>query len=58
MNRFVITVGGYIPSITKKALSIANEVGKVNVEMGETACKVPHAAKYINKIVDRRRLVK
>ena len=58
MNGFVITAGGYIPSITKKALSIANEVGKVNVEMGETACKVPHAAKYINKIVDRRRLVK
>jgi hypothetical protein len=56
MNGFVIAAGGYIPSITKKALSIANEVGRVNVEMGETACKVPDAVKYIYKIVDRKRI--
>lgn len=55
MNRFVIAAGSYIPSMTKKAIEIANEVGKVNVNMVQTACKFPTAAEYILKVIDRQK---
>ena len=44
MNGFVIAVGVYISELTEKALRIAEKVGKVHVDMGGTACKVPSAA--------------
>ena len=56
MNGFVISVGSYIPSLTKKAQSVASKIGKVNVEMGGTACKVPLATDYIQKVIDRDRV--
>jgi len=51
MNGFVIAVGTYIKSLTKKAKQTASKIGKVNVEMGGTACKVPLASEYIDKVV-------
>lgn len=50
MNNFVINVGSYIKSLVDKAKKIAERIGKVHVEMGGTACKVPFAPTYIEKI--------
>lgn len=50
MNGFVIAVGSYIPELTKKAVKIAAAIGKVDVEVGGTSCKVPLASQYIEKI--------
>ncbi len=53
MNGFVITIGTRIPALTQRAKEIANNIGKVQVEMGGTACKVPFAPDYIKKVEDR-----
>jgi len=58
MNGFVIAVGSYIPELTKKAQAIASDIGKVHVEMGGTACKVPLATDYIQKVIDKDRVGK
>ncbi len=50
MNGFVISVGGYVKPLSAKAKSTAKKIGKVSVEMGETACKVPLATDYIAKM--------
>jgi 3-methyladenine DNA glycosylase AlkD len=50
MNGFVIAVGSHVPALTKKAKEIAVSIGKVNVNMGDTACKVPDALTYIQKV--------
>lgn len=53
MNAFVIAVGSYIESLTDKSIIIATQIGKVEVYMGKTACKVPLAEDYIKKVMDR-----
>lgn len=58
MNGFVIAIGSYIESLTEKAKEVATDIGKVNVEMGGTACKVPLATAYIDKVVDKGRVGK
>ena len=49
MNRFVISVGLYCFGLSDEALAVATRIGKVKVNMGETACKVPFAPDYINQ---------
>lgn len=49
MNGFVISTGTFINELTEKSLIIAEKIGKINVEMGGTACKVPLAKEYIVK---------
>lgn len=56
MNGFVISVGGYVPALTELALSTAARVGKVHVDMGGTACKVPSVAESIGKMRTRGNL--
>ncbi len=51
MNNFVISVGSYVPKLLKKAQETAKAIGKVDVNVGNTACKVPLATEYIAKIV-------
>lgn len=58
MNGFVIAIGSYIESLTEKAKQAAAAIGKVNVEMGGTACKVPLATAYIDKVIDKGRVGK
>jgi len=58
MNGFIIASGAYVESLNKKAKEAAAIVGKVNVEMGGTACKVPLATDYIKKVEDRGRVGK
>lgn len=50
MNGFVIAVGSYVAGLTKEAKATANRIGKVEVDMGGTACKVPPADMYIDKV--------
>ena len=50
MNNFVISVGAYITPLLAKAKRAAKTIGVVKVDMGDTACKVPLALAYIEKI--------
>ena len=58
MNNFIICVGSYIPALSEKAQELAKRIGKVNVDMGGTACKVPLASDYIKKVIDKGRMGK
>jgi hypothetical protein len=53
MNGFVIAVGSYVKSLTTLALQAAAKIGAVTVNVGNTACKVPDAAEYIEKVQKR-----
>ncbi len=53
MNGFVISVGGYVLPLQKKAKDTAKKIGKVQVDVGPTDCKVPNALEYIDKIIAR-----
>ena len=50
MNGFVIGAGAFVTSLKEEALEVANRIGKVDVFMGKTSCKVPLANEYINKV--------
>lgn len=52
MNNFVISAGGYIPELRQTAMKAAEKIGKVSVDLGGTACKVPEAVSYIQKMAD------
>lgn len=56
MNNFIIAVGSYVPELTDKAKETAAKIGKVSVDMGGTACKVPFALDYILKVENANRL--
>lgn len=58
MNGFVIAVGTYVEALTEKSKEVAKEIGKVNVDVGGTACKVPVANEYINKAIEKGRIGK
>jgi 3-methyladenine DNA glycosylase AlkD len=53
MNGFVIAVGCYVEPLTSFALETAKKIGPVSVDMGGTACKVPFAPEYIEKVRQR-----
>lgn len=53
MNGFVIAVGSYVEELSDKAIEIGKKIGKVDVEMGGTACKVPSSPEYIEKAKNR-----
>jgi 3-methyladenine DNA glycosylase AlkD len=53
MNGFVIAAGCYVKALTEPALQTAERIGKVEVDMGGTACKVPDAVAYIRKVQAR-----
>ena len=49
MNMAVITIGCRNQSLRKAALAAAKRIGKVEVDHGDTDCKTPDAAQYIEK---------
>lgn len=53
MNAFVIAVGGYVAALTAKAKAVGKVIGTVEVDMGDTSCRVPDACEYIAKIEKR-----
>jgi len=52
MNSFVIALGSGISSLTHEAIAVGVNNGKLMVDMGNTACKVPYAPDYIKKVMD------
>jgi len=58
MNGFVIAIGTYMPQLTDYAKEVAEKIGKVSVDVGDTACKVPLATAYIDKVIDKGRVGK
>src|SRR5258708_7786560 len=44
MNSFVIACGAYVATLGEKAIATARKLGKDEVDMGATACKVPVTA--------------
>jgi hypothetical protein len=55
MNGAVISIGVFKPALRKKAIAAAKRIGKVEVDHGETHCKTPDAAAYIEKAAKRKR---
>ena len=53
MNGFVIAVGSYVRPLTDFAIETAEQIGEVEVDVGDTACKIPFAPDYIRKAVKR-----
>lgn len=56
MNGFVISAGSYLKSLNSKSKSVAAKIGKVDVEMGGTSCKVPLAKEYIEKVESKNKV--
>ncbi|MFT5526396.1 MAG: 3-methyladenine DNA glycosylase AlkD [Pirellulaceae bacterium] len=56
MNGFVIAVGSYVQPLLKQAKAAAKKLGKVDVNMEGTACKVPDAIEYIVKVEKMNRV--
>jgi 3-methyladenine DNA glycosylase AlkD len=50
MNSFLISVGSYVAPLTAKAKAIAEALGAIEVDMGDTSCHVPDACEYIAKV--------
>lgn len=53
MNNFVIATGSFISALSAEAQKTASAIGKVSVNVGNTACKVPFAPDYIQKVIDK-----
>lgn len=49
MNGFVIACGAYIAPLGARAIEAARKIGRVEVDVGDTECKVPDAESYILK---------
>jgi 3-methyladenine DNA glycosylase AlkD len=50
MNSFIIAAGSFVAPLKTKALNAAKKIGKVEIDKGDTACKVNNATEYINKV--------
>ena len=58
MNNALIAIGVFCEDHRDGAYEVADTIGKVEVEMGATSCKVPLATEYIAKIENAGRLGK
>ncbi|MFM7149285.1 MAG: DNA alkylation repair protein [Gemmataceae bacterium] len=58
MNQFVIYLGSFFAPLHDLAMKTAEKIGKVEVDMGETSCKVPLAADYLRKMKEEGRIGK
>ncbi|MFM9945138.1 MAG: DNA alkylation repair protein [Bacteroidia bacterium] len=56
MNNFVIALGAGVMALTDNAMAVARQNGTIQVNMGKTACTVPFAPDYIQKIIDMGKL--
>lgn len=53
MNGFVIALGAHVAPLHEEAKKAAVAIGKVQVNLGTTSCKVPDALPYIEKTIAR-----
>lgn len=58
MNGFVIATGSYVAELTETAKTVSRQIGPISVDMGDTACKVPNALEYIDKVAGLGRIGK
>jgi 3-methyladenine DNA glycosylase AlkD len=58
MNSFLIAVGCYVTPLMADALKAAAAIGKITVDMGDTECRVPGVAEYVDKVTKRGTLGK
>lgn len=58
MNGYLIALGCAVPELTEQCKLAGDKIGKVEVFMGETACKVPDIVTYITKVEDMGRVGK
>ncbi len=54
MNSALMNIGGRNLVLKKQAIAAAKRIGKVEVDHGETSCKTPDAAPYIEKMWARK----
>jgi len=50
MNAFVMAVGCHVGPLQKRALAAAKKIGPVEVDMGDTDCRVHVASAMIEKV--------
>jgi 3-methyladenine DNA glycosylase AlkD len=50
MNGFVVAVGTFVEPLQSEAYEAGKAIGRVSVDMGGTACKVPLITAYIDKV--------
>lgn len=53
MNNVLIGIGGHGGDLSTPAIAVAQRIGKVKVDHGETGCKTPDAVPYIEKMLAR-----
>jgi hypothetical protein len=58
MNGFVMAVGSSVAPLFARAKATAKKLGKVEVDMGGTACRVPLALETIEKVESMGRVGK
>jgi 3-methyladenine DNA glycosylase AlkD len=52
MNNTLIAIGGANERLRPLALKVAESIGRVEVDHGQTGCKTPDARSYIGKMVE------
>jgi 3-methyladenine DNA glycosylase AlkD len=57
MNNALIAIGIRNKTLQKEAIAVANKIGTVNVDHGDTSCKTPDAADYIQRTAARKKNV-
>lgn len=55
MNNALIAIGIYRPELTESAIAAAGRIGTVDIDHGDTCCKTPQAAEYIQKALTRKK---
>lgn len=56
MNNFLLVCGAYIPELTSYVIEIAKSIGKVNVDMKNTYCKVAEIPTYLDKMIKLKKI--
>ena len=58
MNSFIIALGSYVTDLSAEAEAAGSQLGRLKVDLGNTACQVPYAPDYIRKVRERGTLGK
>lgn len=58
MNSYVIALGAAFPEMTEICKQVGDRIGKVDVYMGKTSCKVPGIRPYLENIESKNRIGK
>jgi 3-methyladenine DNA glycosylase AlkD len=51
MNGALIAIGGSMPKVRERAFAVAKNIGRVEVDHGQTGCKTPDALPYMKKVI-------